>query len=283
MKKLACFINDLQSAKELILYAALLAKELKSKVCVLYIQYPLVYGTSGYMGTAVTPDPEHLQKTADEVSRKVDEIIKDIVAEYPGTPSIEFVSDIGDASAILEKKVEQGEYDMVMLQGSKEQDFWQQHATIMGIVRNVPCPVWIIQHDATYQPMKKIVYATDHNEEDLTTLKRLIVLAKPFDPEINALHISNDEEFEKKLKTEGFAAMLSEKTGYSKISVKMITDNDGSDAVEILASEAEKAKANLIVVLKENRNFFERLFKSSFTAQLVKKTQLPVLVFHKAN
>ena len=43
------------------------------------------------------------------------------------------------------------------------------------------------------------------------------------------------------------------------------------------------AKANLIVVLKVNRNFFERLFKSSFTAELVENTQLPIMVYKRGS
>jgi nucleotide-binding universal stress UspA family protein len=171
---------------------------------------------------------------------------------------------------------------MVMLQGQSEQSFWMQNSTIMDVVRDVPCPVWIIPPDARYQPMKKIDYATDYNEEDISILKRLIELTKPFDPDILAMHISDDDKFEIKLKSEGFAEILNKKTGSNKITVTMIADKDGKDAVEILVSEAEKEKANLIVVLKENRNFFESLFKSSFTADLIKKVQLPVLVFHKA-
>ena len=103
------------------------------------------------------------------------------------------------------------------------------------------------------------------------------------DSVIMALHISNDDEFEEKLESKGFAKMLSEKTGYNKISVKIITDEDGKDAVESLVNEAENAKAILIVVLKEKRNFFERLFKSSFTAEPVENIKLPIMVFHKAN
>lgn len=169
-----------------------------------------------------------------------------------------------------------------MLQSNTEQNFWMQNSAIMEVVRNVPCPVYIIPPDARYNPLEKIIYATDYSEEDIPTLKSLIELAKPFDPEILALHISDDDEFDKKLKSEGFARMLGEKTGYNKVSVMMITEADGKDPVESLVKEAEKAKANLIVVLKENENFFERLFKSSFTAELINSTQLPVLVFHKA-
>ncbi|MFO7526913.1 MAG: universal stress protein [Ignavibacteriaceae bacterium] len=284
MKTLAFLINETDNSKELIHFAALLGKNLNAKVHVLHIQYPQVYGTSSYMGgsgATVAIYPSQLQNIAEEVKERVTGFIKELKAEQSEIPSIEFKSEIGDASAILKEKVENKTYDFVMLQSNAEPSFWLQNSVIMDVVRNVPCPVYIIPPDARYQPVKKIIYATDYNEEDITTLKSLIELAKPFDPEILALHISNDDEFDKKLKSEGFAKMLSEKTGYNKISVKMIADEEGKDAVESLVNEAENAKANLIVVLKENKNFFERLFKSSFTAELVKSTHLPILVFHK--
>jgi nucleotide-binding universal stress UspA family protein len=39
--------------------------------------------------------------------------------------------------------------------------------------------------------------------------------------------------------------------------------------------------ANLVVMLKENRHFLERLFKPSSTKKLIKEAKLPVLVFHE--
>jgi nucleotide-binding universal stress UspA family protein len=280
MKTLAFLIDEIDKIKELIRFAALFANDINASVHILHVQYPHIYGTHGYMSAAVAPDPEQLQKIADEVNEKVNEIVKELKTKTDGLPSIVFKSEIGTASAIIKEKVENNEYDMVMLQGYNEQSFWLQNSVIMDVVRNVDCPVYIIPPDAKYQPLNKIIYATDHNEEDIATLKRLIALAKPFNPEILALHVSNDDEFDKKLKSKGFAEILGEKTGYNKITVKMIADKDGKDAVESLVCEAEKEKANLIVVLKENRNFFERIFKSSFTTNLIKKVQLPVLVFH---
>lgn len=282
MRKLAFLIDEIDNSKELIRFAALLGKDINARVHVLYVQTTLYsYGGDGLTGIEIPPDPELYQKISDDIKEKVDGFIKEIEAEHTGISPIEFKSEIGDASLTLKEKVENKTYDMVMLLGHNEQDFWLQDSVNMNVVRNVPCPVFIIPRDARYQPMRKIIYATDYNEEDIATLKNLIELTKPFDSEILALHISNDDEFEKQLMSEGFAALLSEKTGYNKVSVKIIADDGGKDAVESLVNEAEKAKANLIVVLRENRNFFERLFKSSFTAQLIKEAQLPILVFDK--
>jgi nucleotide-binding universal stress UspA family protein len=281
MKELAFLIDEMTNSKELIRFAALFGKDINAKVHILYIQKPVGYETYGHVGMTTPPDSVLLQKVSDEIKVKIDGFIKEIEAEYAGIFSIKFTYEIGDASVILKEKVENKTYTMVMIQGHTEQDTWLNDSVNMSVVENVPCPVYIIPPNSKYQPLNKVVYATDYKEEDLTTLKSLLNLAKPLDPEIIALHISNDDKFERKLKSEGFTKMLSEKQGFNKVSFKMIADKDGKNAVESLVSEAEKVKANLIVVLKENRNFFERLFKSSFTANLVKETQLPILVFQK--
>ncbi len=281
MKKIALYIEQAKNSKEMIRYAALLAKDIDAIVHVLYIQnqqFDSAQGYVGVMGTAATPSPVLLQKNADENLETVRGYIKEIEAEYSGVSSIQFITENGNPSVILKEKVESKIYDLVMLEGYTDVSFFAQNPIIMEVVQNVPCPIYIIPSDVRYHPLKKIIYATDYNEEDITTLKRLVNFARPFDPEIIALHISDDDEFEIKLKSEGFAKMLGEKAAYNKISVKRITDKDG---VERLIGEAEKTKANLIVVLKENRNFFERLFKSSFTANLVKETQLPILIFQE--
>ena len=273
MKILAILIQEIDNVKELIRFGALLGKDTRENVHVLHVQFPQVYRTANYMGGSgamVARYPSQLENIANEVEKNVAGFIKEIRAEHPGIPPIEFKSEIGDASAILKEKVENKTFDIVMLQNNTGQNFLMQNSVIMDVVRNVPCPVYIIPPDARYHPLDKIIYATDYNEEDIPTLKSLIELAKPFDPEILALHISDDDEFDKKLKSEGFAKMLGEKTGYHKVSVKMIAEEVGKDPVERLVKEAEKAKANLIVVLKENENFFERLFKSSFTAELIR-------------
>lgn len=288
MKKLAFLIDEIDKTKELIRFAALLGKDINAKIHVLHVQNPQIHhstqSTQGYMGVAGVPvpaDAELLQKISDDIKEKVTGYIQEIEDELSGIPSIKFKSDIGDASIILQEKIKKNKYDIVLLQNHTEEDFWLRESVNMDVVRNVPCPVFIVPPDAKYQPLEKIIYATDYNKEDIATLKSIIKLLKSFDPEILALHISNDNEFKENLKSEGFASMLNEKTGSDRVSVKMISDKEEEDAVESLVSEAEKAKVNLIVVLKENRNFFKRLFKSSFTAELIKDIQLPVLVFHK--
>ncbi|MFN2396849.1 MAG: universal stress protein, partial [Bacteroidales bacterium] len=251
MKTLAFLIDEMQSAKKLIRYAALLGKDLNAKVHVLHVQLPYVpcaggfdtHAHAGDMGAGSMPDPAWLHEIEKDVKQTVKDYIKDIKKEFTDIPSIIFNSELGDASKILEDKVEKGVYDMVMLQGSSDRASWMQNPVAMDIVRKLPCPVFIIEPDTKYQPFKKIVYATDHKEEDVSTLKRLIHLGKPFSPEILTLHVTDDEQFRKKILKEGFDDMIREKVGYENVIVKVLEvdddDKDDDEKVDAFFSECD--------------------------------------------
>ncbi|MBW6500754.1 MAG: universal stress protein [Bacteroidales bacterium] len=281
MKKLALLLNEPNGSKEVIVYAVLLAKDLNATVQILHIQNPQIYGTHESMGTAVAQAQEYLQKNSETAKKTVDEYILEIRNEISSVPAIEFKSEIGIATGILEDKVANGEIDMLMIQGQPEKAFWTQSISNMEIIRSVQCPIWIIAPDTKYQAFNKIIYATDYKEADVTTLNRVIDLTRPFLSEITALHISEKDHFVEEVKAAGLDEVLKQKTNFNNIRAKMVINKEDRDLIDILNEEAERTNANLIVVLKENRNFFEAIFKSSFTSKLIRNAQLPVLVFHE--
>ena len=281
MKKLTLLLNEPNGSKEVIVYAVLLAEDLNATVQILHIQNPQGYGTHESMGTAVAQAHENLQKNSETAKKTVDEYILEIRNEISSAPTIEFKSEIGIATGILEDKVANGEIDMLMMQGQSEKAFWAQTISNMEIIRNVQCPIWIIAPDTKYQALNKIIYATDYKEADVTTLNRVIDLTRPFLSEITALHISEKDLFVEEVKAAGLDEVLKQKTNFNNIRAKMVINKEDRDLIEILNEEADRTNANLIVVLKENRNFFEAIFKSSFTSKLIRNAQLPVLVFHE--
>jgi len=56
--------------------------------------------------------------------------------------------------------------------------------------------------------------------------------------------------------------------------------NDGKKSPgEFLNDFALENNADLIVLLKKNKNYLEKLFGSSFTKNVIRKTKIPVLIF----
>lgn len=63
--------------------------------------------------------------------------------------------------------------------------------------------------------------------------------------------------------------------------VKSIIDRGDKSFGEYINDTAVDIQADLIVLLKENRSFLEKIFKASSTAKIIKKARLPLLVFHE--
>jgi len=276
-------VNDPADSKEFIRYTVLMAKDLHARMNVLYVQNPQAFplGTPDSLGNEVVQVQENLREIASAaektVNRYIGEIEKEIQAEIP----VEFQTEFGNASLILKDKVLKGKEDMVMLQGKPEEAVWAKISTNMDIIRNVHCPVWIIPPHTKYRPLKHIIYATDYQKEDIPMLKRLIRLTRTYEPEITALHIVDNEDFEEKVRKAGFDEIIKQKTGSDRISVQTVADQEDLDVPEILNEFADRTDTDLVAVLKENRHFLERMFKGSFTRKLIKQAQRPVLVFHE--
>jgi nucleotide-binding universal stress UspA family protein len=58
-------------------------------------------------------------------------------------------------------------------------------------------------------------------------------------------------------------------------------EKSGENVGQLINDYACLIDANLIVVLKENRHFLERLVKSSSTKKIVQQARTPVLVYHE--
>ncbi len=282
MKTISFLLDDLDSSLKIIRYAVLLAKDLKANVQVMYVQPPVaIYGEHDFLGTVATSVPQYIPDYDNMVKIKVENIISELKKEISGETNISFCIEEGEKTQILAQKVENGEIDMVILSGQTDQFAWTPSLSNIDIIRNVQCPIWIIAPDSKYQPLKKIIYATDYQKEDISTLKRLLALSRPFAPEIVALHVSDDLGFEEKIIKAGFKEMIKMETGSDAISLKNIINENNLNVIEILNKEAIDTNASLIVVLQENKNFLERIFESSFTKELINQTQIPVLVFHE--
>ena len=268
MKTIAFSLEDIESSWKLIRYAVLLAKDLNANVQVIFVQSPpVIYGEHDFLGTVATSVHQNVLGYDNTVKIKAEKIIGELKKEISAETNITFCLEEGTYNQILTQKVEDGEIDMVMLPDQTDQSAWTQTLSNLDIIRNVQCPIWIIAPNTKYQPLKKIIYATDYQKEDISTLKRLLALTSVFTPEIIALHVSDNIDFEKKIIKAGFKEMIKMETGSNAISLKNIVNENNQNVTEILTNVAAEINADLIVVLQENKNFLERIFESSFTKE----------------
>jgi nucleotide-binding universal stress UspA family protein len=283
MKTLLAIINDPADSAPFLKYVIQMAGDLHLNLHLLYIQDPQAYpiGTTGATGAAAIQFERNLEKeredTLDSLKEQVDILLQELTLQM----KVDFSSETGSRNMIAEKYVKEGKCNMLVLEGKEEANFWSLHATNMDIVLQVECPVWIIPKPSNYKAFKKIIYATDYNEEDVDTLKNLIELTHKYSPKIIALHVLKSSDFHARVMSSGFQEMIEDQTEYDDIAVKTMKEESEGDIGKTVNHFSVKENADLLVILKENRGFFERIFKPSLTNRILSETELPVLVFHE--
>ncbi|MFO7924505.1 MAG: universal stress protein [Bacteroidales bacterium] len=287
MKTLLAIIHETLQSTEFIRYSILMSKDFKMKLHLLFIQDPAKYTMNADTGVSpVYPVQNDIDVSLMEADRKnsletLEAIIEELKDEITSDVRINLSSETGGMQEIVNLFISENKADIIIVENKKERGFWILDSPDIDLVLKTASPCWIIPSGMEYHPFKKIVYATDYNEADIKTLKELINLTGMFSPEIIALHITDSGDFQKKTMELGYGDMVVEETGYKNITVSSIIDDNDKDMGEHINSFALDNNATLIVLLKENKGFLEKIFKSSATREVIKAAKLPVLVYHE--
>ncbi len=282
MKKLLAIIFNGEQAREHIKYVMKMSVDLKSGIHFLYILSPVNYQmvAPDSAGVAIAETMDNFRNIAENNTEIIKGFITDIKNEMSKDLRMTCSYEIGQASLVTQRFLKDNAIDLVVLEGEKNESIWTNNSANMEIIRNVDRPVWILPHGSVYKSCNQIVYATDYKEEDIPTLNKLIELTGACSPCITALHVTDSPDFNERIMKTGFQEMVKKKTDYKNISVTTIM-MDGNKALDLILDFALSVNADVIVILKENRHFFEHIFKSSSTKTLIHKSDLPVLVYHE--
>jgi hypothetical protein len=236
MKTLLTIIEEPEKSKDIIKYVLNMAKDLDLNVHLLHTENPEHYpiGGPGSLGTANVHIQENLENLAEAAKKTLTKHVNDITHGRSGDVSIEISAEIGSAKYIADQLFSENKANMIALEGFGNDNFWAPDASNIDIIRHVKCPVWVIPHNLNYHPYNEIVYATDYREADISTIKKLLALIRQFAPVITALHITDDIDFNDKVKKAGFLEMVKKNTGYDKINFKVLSDKSNDDIASII-------------------------------------------------
>lgn len=285
MKTLLAIVNNPSDAKNFVRYIAQLSLDLRVNVQFMYIENPTNYplGISGVNGIAAAQIQRNLQDKMRLSKDKVEKEIKDAKELLGPKLLMEYATELGIKSHIVKRLVEENKVQMVAIEGSKIDNIWGQTDGNLGVIHHANCPVWVIPYGFKYTHFNQIIYATDYKEEDVATLKKLILMTIQYAPQITALHFTSSIDFNEKIKKTGFQEMFQQKTAYKNLSVEAVKEEDNDKIPSLIDEFARHKKAELIVLLQENRNLLERLFRTNPTDEILKETNLPLLIFHEEN
>lgn len=143
------------------------------------------------------------------------------------------------------------------------------------VVRLVHCPVLVIKNKPSESPIRKVVFASEFNQEEKKAFHYLLDLVRPLQPEIHLVQINTSSWFGQpyvlvKSVMEDFKQMC----GDLKCFTHFYKDWSVDAGVRHFSEEID---ADLIVLSNQLRHPIKRLFRGSNVEALVNHADLPVL------
>ena len=262
-------------------YAHKMSEQLETRLVIAHIfEYPTILGLEGLD----KPFP-HLEKDAFKHHRsKLEKFCTEHLGNAWEGPNIqlEAVENKTVLKGIIATADEWHAYLIVV--GVKGESGLRE--SIMGsttkqLIEKAPCPILAIPADASYNPIKTIVYGTDFENEDIYAIRKLVEMAKHFDAEIKVVHITTKKELDNANQMEGFKNMLQQKVEYERMEFVHLVSESIFDALRNYLGEVG---ADMVVLLEREK---KGVFKKWFHRDLVKKMEsygnIPLLSFRGSN
>lgn len=147
------------------------------------------------------------------------------------------------------------------------------------VVEKAHCPVIIVPKKAGFKDIKNITYVTDYYNSNISTMSQLVKVAKIFSAQINVLNIYDEEcmASDEKDFMKNFIQKVKNKISYKKISYQLIY---GHYEEQLLVEYMGQTACDLLVVSRNYRPIFEKLFGKNITKKLAYHRSMPLMIFH---
>lgn len=264
-----------KGAEHALEYAIALARKEKASIIMLHAFHP----------TYMPPDSVSVKiKDKEAVAEKRSkDILTALSSGIVKTKNIkcEIMSRPGLAVDVILEAIKEKKPQMVIMgtkgaTGMKEVIVGSNTAKILEYAR---CPVIAVPENSAFKGINKITYATDYLGSDVTALKKLVEIAKPFQAEINVLHVS-DEEFTQDTDKEllnKFKVLALKKLNYNKVRFQL---EYGSNIEKALQEHLKQEQPDILAMSTHYRGIIDKIFGKSVAKKMAYHSQVPVLVFH---
>ncbi|MBA9076736.1 MULTISPECIES: universal stress protein [Rufibacter] len=285
MKTIALLTDFSQEAHQAIHFAVELGRTLQARLVVVHSFDPNNYvpGTTTSVSgvnwsdpTLYVPNQLELTNEREKMTREnLWRLVEDIRQQAQGLEvQGEVILGVGMDSAVTYLQTQA--VDLVVM-GTKGADSalerWAGTNTAY-VMNHAPCPVLAVPAHADYHGIRKIVYATDPFQEEEWHLRELQALAQIFRAEITVLYVQDDlDSQESEDRWQAFVNRWSTQVPSLRFARQF---NDKT--AEAIEEYAHARNADLLVVAKHHRSFWNRLFGGTSPAdRLVFDNVLPTL------
>ena len=224
--------------------------------------------------------PDTLDGKRDEAIELFNQLIDSVKNDFDTLPQIQLSIKTGFVLDSIAESIEDPTCYMVILSDKSQIDYNYRDISKANskIIQSSNCPVCILPINKQFVEPQKIIYATNFQEQDIQNIANLANFASAFDASIHVVHVTDDPDFEQHLKISGLQKMIWDESGYEKIKYHTIKSADFLEGIDHFANDI---KADMIALMRENKNIFQAFFAANHAKKVIFKTNLPVIVYQE--
>lgn len=145
------------------------------------------------------------------------------------------------------------------------------------VMESAHCPVLAIPEEATYQPLKHIMYATSFDQADRVVIRQLLEFSELFGASLSCSHIRSQQGYWDKTDIQTFEDVYRLEVEEERL--RFYISND-PDVVHGLNRFVEEHKVDMVVMLKHRQHYLDKILRESHTREMALHTATPLLAIH---
>ena len=206
-----------------------------------------------------------IEKTTESVRASLDEI-----------PTTQISIEIGIVAATVCDMAERNQVDYIVMGTQGENSTLDKYlgSTASNVLKSAPSPVIVIPENAELEKKMQLGYATDFLDADPFEIWKAVKLFQPFQPKIKCIHF-NEEQVYNENRIKELTSYFTETVPELNIEIFSLPVKD---KVEDMNDFIRNQNINMLVMYKPNRSFFDSMFHKSYTQQMAKHINIPLMV-----
>jgi len=286
MKTNLLLIDSYRNIEDLIHFAFSFSNRVNHNLKIYYVldfnwmKQSALIGASGISSVSIVNTERSLNHEYEEAEAK----IRDVVTNYLKKSSVNFPIDLNVSKNnridIIKDELEKNSDLMVLI--SNHQNYSEITDGLVSypkLVEFVKCPILVIPDNTRAANIQNVVYASDYNPEDIQSLKHLSgFMQKSDNTNITILHNESDFNFKEKLQWAGFKDIVQSEIDSPPLKFVL---KEGKDFITGMQEFAKESNPDMLVVMKEEKGFFEDIFSTNKTKNVLTHFDKPVLVYHE--
>lgn len=252
-----------------------LASALKARLTFLYVM--TASGYAGYTGSMAVASMVSLKEQKENIEAHYIETLKKFKDDIPKSMAIERGITEGPWVPSIVEYLKKHQVDILMLR-YEEQGFIEK---VLGdsnteILNSADIPVWIIPEKGLSEMPKNIAYITDHRPGDMEAIRHIQGFCKSFKASFHLVHVNEPDEFEARIKKEGFKVVVKkELKGCKPEHLDISREKMTTDLNDLIREK----NIDLVCMMNESENFLNRFFTRSSVEKLIDSVDIPLAIY----